>query len=120
MITNLAQNLLSVSSLSLELRPVAESCGRRVKEPKQAGRRAVVDVGPRLGGHHAALASPVQVTPILRYPRHLHPPHRRHAGLRDSRHSRDPFSIRLLTRLRKGASAAPSKLYIFLQFAGLL
>jgi hypothetical protein len=24
---------------------------------------AVVDVGPRLGGHHAALVSPIQVTP---------------------------------------------------------
>jgi hypothetical protein len=63
-ITNLAQNLLSVSSLSLELRPVGEAFGRRVKEPKQAARRAVVDVGPRLGGHHAVLGSPVQATPI--------------------------------------------------------
>ena len=35
-ITNLAQNLLSVSSLSLELRPVGEAFGRRVEEPKQA------------------------------------------------------------------------------------
>src|SRR5215210_5738167 len=43
-----------------------------------------------------------------------------HARLRDSRTRRDPFSIRLLTRLRKGASAAPSNLYIFLLFAGLL
>src|SRR5687767_8575535 len=30
------------------------------------------------------------------------------------------FLSRLLTRLRKGASAAPSNLYIFLLFAGLL
>ena len=64
MITNLAQNLLAVSSLSVELRPVGEAFGCRVEEPKQAARRAVVDVGPRLGGHHAALGSPVQATPI--------------------------------------------------------
>ena len=50
--------------LRVELRPVGEASGRRVKEPKQAARRAVVDVGPSLGGHHAALASPMQVTPI--------------------------------------------------------
>ena len=64
MITNLAQNLLSVSSLSLELRPVGEAFGRRVEEPKQAARREVVDVDADLSGHHATQASPVQVTPI--------------------------------------------------------
>jgi hypothetical protein len=37
---------------------------RRVEEPKQAVRREVVDVDPDLSGHHAALVSPVQVTPI--------------------------------------------------------
>jgi hypothetical protein len=42
----------------------APTLGHRVEEPKQAARRAVVDVGPRLGGHHAALASIVQLTPI--------------------------------------------------------
>ena len=35
-ITNLAQNLHSVSPLSLELRSVGEAFGRRVEEPKQA------------------------------------------------------------------------------------
>ena len=38
----------------------------------------------------------------LRYqddPRHLHPSHRRHARLRDSRPRRDRISMRLLTRL---------------------
>ncbi len=40
--------------LRFELRPVGESCGRRVEELKLAARRTVVDVGPRLGGHHAA------------------------------------------------------------------
>ena len=33
--------------LRLELRPVAEARGRRVEEPEQAARRAVVDVAPR-------------------------------------------------------------------------
>jgi hypothetical protein len=51
-------------SLRVELRPVGEVSGRRVEEPKQAARRVVVDVGPRLGGYHAALAAPVQLTPI--------------------------------------------------------
>jgi hypothetical protein len=50
--------------LRVELRPLGEACGRRVEEPKQAGRRAMVDVDPGLGGHHAAQASPVQLTPI--------------------------------------------------------
>jgi hypothetical protein len=50
--------------LPIELRPVGEACGRRVEEPKQAAWRDVVDVYPILGGHHAALRSPVQVTPI--------------------------------------------------------
>jgi hypothetical protein len=31
--------------LCVELRPVGETSGRRVKEPKQAARRAVVDLG---------------------------------------------------------------------------
>jgi hypothetical protein len=48
----------------VELRPVGEACGRRVKEPKQAAWRAVVGVGSSLGCHHATLVSPVQVTPI--------------------------------------------------------
>jgi hypothetical protein len=48
----------------VELRPVGEVSGRRVEEPKQAARPTVVDVGPRLGGHLGALASPVQLTPI--------------------------------------------------------
>jgi hypothetical protein len=42
----------------------AKALGLRVEEPKQAARRTVVDVRPSLGGHHAALVSPVQVTPI--------------------------------------------------------
>ena len=50
--------------LCVELRPVGESCGRRVEEPKQAARRAVAYVRLRLGGHHAALDSTVQLTPI--------------------------------------------------------
>jgi hypothetical protein len=50
--------------LRVELRLVGEACGRRVEEPKQAARCAVVDVDPSLGGHHAALASTVQLTPI--------------------------------------------------------
>jgi hypothetical protein len=51
--------------LRVELRSVGEACGRRVKEPKQAARqRTVVDLSPRLGGHHAALVSPTQLTPI--------------------------------------------------------
>ena len=39
---------------------------RRVKEPKQAARREVVDLDPGLGGHHAALASPARAPPCLR------------------------------------------------------
>ena len=35
--------------LRVELRPVGESCGRRIKEPKQAAWRTVVDLDPRLG-----------------------------------------------------------------------
>jgi hypothetical protein len=50
--------------LFVELKPVGDASGRRVKEPKQAAWGAVVNVGSSLGGHHAALASPVQVTPI--------------------------------------------------------
>jgi hypothetical protein len=51
--------------LRVQLRPVGEaSGGRRVEEPKRAAWRTVVDVDSRLGGHHAALASPVQLTPI--------------------------------------------------------
>ena len=50
--------------LRVELRPVPEYCGRRVKEPQQAARCAVVDFRLRLGGQHAALVSPIQVTPI--------------------------------------------------------
>ena len=34
--------------LRVKLRPVSDSCGRRVEEPKQAAQRTVVDVGPRL------------------------------------------------------------------------
>jgi hypothetical protein len=59
--TNLDAKALS---LFVELRPVGEASSHRVEEPKQAARRAVVDVRPRLGGHHAAIVSPVQVTPI--------------------------------------------------------
>jgi len=51
-------------SLFVELRPVGEVRGRRVEESNQAARCTVMDVGPRLGGHLGALASPVQVTPI--------------------------------------------------------
>jgi hypothetical protein len=50
--------------LRVELRPVGEACGCRVKEPKQAAWRAVADPDPSLGGHHAVLVSPIQVTPI--------------------------------------------------------
>jgi hypothetical protein len=50
--------------LRIELLAVDESCGRRIEEPKQAAWCTVVDVRPSLGGHHAALASPVQLTPI--------------------------------------------------------
>jgi hypothetical protein len=50
--------------LCVELRSLGKASGRRVEEPKQAARRTVVDVGPRLSGHPAALLSPVQVTPI--------------------------------------------------------
>jgi hypothetical protein len=42
MIPKLAQTLLSVSSLSLELQPVGYASVRRVEEPKQAARPAVV------------------------------------------------------------------------------
>jgi hypothetical protein len=50
--------------LCVELRPVGEAPGRRVEEPNQAAWRAVVDVDTSLVGHHVALVSPVQVTPI--------------------------------------------------------
>jgi hypothetical protein len=50
--------------LFVELQPVGEVSDPRVEEPKQAARRTVVDVGPTLGGHHAALVSPLQLTPI--------------------------------------------------------
>jgi hypothetical protein len=50
--------------LRVELQPVGEARGRRVEESKQAAWRAVVDVGSSLGGRHAALVSPVQITPI--------------------------------------------------------
>jgi hypothetical protein len=50
--------------LFVELQPVGEASGGRVEEPKQAAWRIVVDVGPRLGSHHAALVSPIQGTPI--------------------------------------------------------
>jgi hypothetical protein len=48
----------------VELRPVSEACGRRVKDPQQAAWCAVMDVCPSQGGHHAALVSPGQVPPI--------------------------------------------------------
>jgi hypothetical protein len=50
--------------LGVEHRPVDEDSGRRVEEPQQAAWCAVVDVVPSLGGHHAALDSTVQLTPI--------------------------------------------------------
>jgi hypothetical protein len=50
--------------LCLELRPVGETSGRHVEEPRQAARRAVVEVDPTLGVHYAALDSPVYFTPI--------------------------------------------------------
>jgi hypothetical protein len=50
--------------LRIELRPVGEASGYRVKEPKQAMRRTVVDIDLSQGGHHAALVSPVQIFPI--------------------------------------------------------
>jgi hypothetical protein len=50
--------------LRAKLRPLGEVSGRGVEEPKQPARRIVMDVGPRLDGHHAALVSPVQITPI--------------------------------------------------------
>jgi hypothetical protein len=53
-----------VLSLRVELRPVCEAPGRRVEVPKQAAWSTVVDVDPSLCGHHAALASTVQLTPI--------------------------------------------------------
>jgi hypothetical protein len=54
-----------VFGLRVEFRPVGEVSARRVKEPEQAAWRIVVDLGPSLGDHHAALLSPVQViTPI--------------------------------------------------------
>jgi hypothetical protein len=59
--TDLEANALD---LRVELRPLGEVSGRRVEEPKQPAWRIVVDVGPKLGGHQAALVSPVQVTPI--------------------------------------------------------
>jgi hypothetical protein len=51
-------------ALRIELRPVGEASGYRVKEPMQAMRRTVVDIDLSQGGHHAALVSPVHVTPI--------------------------------------------------------
>jgi hypothetical protein len=50
--------------LRVELRPVGETSGRRVKGPKQVARRTVVDVGPRLSDHLSALVSPIQLTLI--------------------------------------------------------
>jgi hypothetical protein len=50
--------------LCVKLRPVGGASGRRIRELKQAARRTVGYVGLRLGGHHATLASPIQVTPI--------------------------------------------------------
>jgi len=41
--------------LRVELRPVGETSGSHVEEPRQAARRTVVDVGPRRSGYHAAL-----------------------------------------------------------------
>src|ERR671910_554377 len=52
----------------------------------------------------------------LRYqddPRHLHPFHRRHARLRESRPRRDPISIRLLTRLCQRAPEALPGHFLF-------
>jgi hypothetical protein len=59
--TDLDANALD---LRVELRPVGEASGGRIKEPKQPARRTVVDVGPTLDGHQAALVSPIQLTPI--------------------------------------------------------
>jgi len=50
--------------LLVELRAVGEASGHRVEETKQAARCTVADFGSRLGGHHAALVSPIQVTQI--------------------------------------------------------
>jgi len=50
--------------LRVQLRPVGEASGRHVEEPQQAAWREVVEVDPGLGGHQAALVSPIQVTPI--------------------------------------------------------
>jgi hypothetical protein len=50
--------------LCVELRPVGDTSGRPVEEPLSRQRGTVVHVGPRLGGHHAAPVSPIQVTPI--------------------------------------------------------
>jgi hypothetical protein len=50
--------------LRVELRPVGYASGGHVEETQQAARRTVLDLGPRLGGHLAALVSPVQLTPI--------------------------------------------------------
>jgi hypothetical protein len=46
------------------VRLVTKVLSGRVKEPQQPARRIVVDLGHSLGGHQAALVSPVQVTPI--------------------------------------------------------
>jgi hypothetical protein len=59
---------LDVPALGLRVEPrsVREASGRRVEEPQQAApQRTVVDLGPSLGAHQAALVSPTQVTPIL-------------------------------------------------------
>jgi hypothetical protein len=50
---------------------------------------------------------------------HLHPRHRRHTRLRDSRPRSDHFSIRLLTRLCQRALPAVPGLVLLLLFAGL-
>jgi hypothetical protein len=59
--TDLDANALD---LRVKLRPLGEVSGRGVEVPKQSARRIVMDFGTRLDGHHAALVSPVQITPI--------------------------------------------------------
>jgi hypothetical protein len=54
----------SAFGLCVELCPVSEVSGRRVKEPKQAAWRTKVDHRLILGGHRSALVSPIQVTSI--------------------------------------------------------
>jgi hypothetical protein len=75
------------------------------------------------GGAQKAANAITRRSISLRYqddPRHLHPRHRRHARLRNSRTRRDPFSIRLLTRLCQRTPAARFGYLIFPLFAGLL